>query len=84
MQTLKARRWILATLAFFPMLLAASAQGKIASELARSSLGTAHFRIHYPPHYQAFAEALADRLENIYLVLGPAGVRKVRSLGAGS
>jgi hypothetical protein len=70
MQTLKARYRTLAILAFFPMALVTGAFGKMAPELGRRSFETSHFRIHYPPHYQLFAEALSDRLEDAYARLG--------------
>jgi hypothetical protein len=69
METLKARSRLLAILLFFSAFWTMAAAGKIAPELGRRTLRTAHFRVYYPPSYQAFAEAMADRLENSYLLL---------------
>lgn len=69
MKTLKARRRLVALFVFFPMLFVSSATGKIAPQLGRSTFHTEHFRVHYPPHYQGFAETLSDRLEDAYVLL---------------
>lgn len=69
MKTLKARHRFIGIFALLPMLFAGGALGKIAPDLGRSTFHTDHFRIHYPPHYQIFAEALSDRLEDAFRIL---------------
>jgi hypothetical protein len=69
METLKAPRKALALAWIAAALVATSAFGKIAPELAPRTLVTKHFRVHYPLHYEMFADALAERLEEAFGLL---------------
>ncbi|MBS1963008.1 MAG: hypothetical protein JST04_12385 [Bdellovibrionales bacterium] len=69
MKTQKARLRALAIFVVSSLLFAGESLAKFAPDLGRETFHTAHFRVHYPPHYRALAEAFGDRLENSYVIL---------------